>query len=138
VEDLTQDVFLRAYQNFERLGAGSNHRAWLYKIATNCAYSSFRATRNGRGRLLRLKDTAIDEALERSPSSAEAVAKSRLAQRVRNLTNSLPTKQKAALVLRYLQELDYAEIAAIMNCSEPSARANVYQALRCLRAALSE
>jgi DNA-directed RNA polymerase specialized sigma24 family protein len=42
------------------------------------------------------------------------------------------------VTLRYLHDLDYAEIAAILQCSEQSARANVYQALRRLRRALED
>jgi RNA polymerase sigma factor (sigma-70 family) len=50
--------------------------------------------------------------------------------------NELPMKQKTCVTLRYLQDLDYSEIAKILGCSQESARANVYQAVRHLRAAL--
>ena len=50
--------------------------------------------------------------------------------------NGLPVKQKACVTLRYLQDLDYPEIAQILSCSQESARANVYQAIRQLRLAL--
>jgi DNA-directed RNA polymerase specialized sigma24 family protein len=40
--------------------------------------------------------------------------------------------------MRYLQDLDYSEIGLILDCTEESARANVYQAIRRLRAALEE
>jgi DNA-directed RNA polymerase specialized sigma24 family protein len=40
--------------------------------------------------------------------------------------------------MRYLQDLDYAEISLILDCTEESARANVYQAIRRLRAVLEE
>ena len=42
-EDIVQETFLRAYRNFSWLRSDSNHRAWLYKIATNCALDLFEA-----------------------------------------------------------------------------------------------
>ena len=48
VEDLVQEVFLRAYESFAGLRPNSNHRAWLYKIATNCAYTKLRQMKSRR------------------------------------------------------------------------------------------
>ena len=52
---------------------------------------------------------------------------------VRQAVQALPERQRAALLLRKYQELEYAEIAAALDCSETAARANVYQALKKLR-----
>ena len=49
------------------------------------------------------------------------------------LMSALPAKQREALHLRYFAGLDYAEIAAAMDCSQQSARANVSQAMRKLK-----
>jgi|SRR5918996_601901 RNA polymerase sigma-70 factor, ECF subfamily len=130
VEDLVQEVFLRAYQNFSALRQDSNHRAWLYKIATNCAFTKLRQMRRRREKSLDLLDSAA--VCHPSP------VRQSMQRQVRVLVNELPTKQKASVTLRYLEDLDYAEIASILGCSEESARANVYQALRRLRIALKE
>ena len=134
VEDLTQDVFLRAYESFPGLRPNSNHRAWLYKIATHCAYSQLRRMKRRRDKLSFLKRSATEPVMENDdPGSRKYIE-----QRVRILVNGLPVKQKACITLRYLQDLDYPEIAQIMGCSQESARANVYQAIRHLRQALEE
>jgi RNA polymerase sigma-70 factor (ECF subfamily) len=130
VEDLTQEVFLRAFENFLRLRRNSNYRAWLYKIATNCAYAKLRQAKNRREKNLTLEITATD--MTTSPAS-ESIQK-----RLRALVDALPPKQRACLTMRYLQDLDYSEIGQIFDCTEESARANVYQAIRRLRAALEE
>ncbi len=130
VEDLVQDVFLRAYENYDRLRLDSNPRAWLYKIATNCALTRLRRVKNWRAKFTERERNAI-----KSCVSADS---ENLAARVRIFVGSLPAKQKTCITLRYLQDLDYAEIAEILNCSEASARANVYQAIQRLRAALKE
>ena len=51
---------------------------------------------------------------------------------------SLPNRQRAALVMRKYQELSYVEISEILGCSQEAARANVYQALQKLRARYSQ
>jgi RNA polymerase sigma-70 factor (ECF subfamily) len=57
---------------------------------------------------------------------------------IRRSIASLPAKQQMAVVLRHVQGLDYAEIAEALECSEDSARANVYQAIRRLRRELAK
>jgi RNA polymerase sigma-70 factor, ECF subfamily len=137
-QDLAQDVFMRAYRAFPRLRDGSNHRAWLYKIATNCAYSAV-----GRNRQEMDRRVSLDDVLEQVPGGAgpspyqQVVLKETL-EGVRTAILELPAKQQAAVVLRHVQELSYAEIAQALACSEDSARANVYQGLRRLRQVLGE
>jgi len=132
VEDLTQDVFLRAFDSFVGLRSNSNHRAWLYKIATHCAYTQLRRIKHRRDKLSSLKHSAA----ELETASEISISRKDMEQRVRARVNELPAKQKACVTLRYLQDLDYPEIAQILSCSQESARANVYQAIRHLRLAL--
>ncbi len=44
-EEVCQDVFVRAYRALPRLPQGANHRAWLYRIATNAATDCYRRRR---------------------------------------------------------------------------------------------
>ena len=134
VDDLTQDVFLRAYESFPGLRPNSNHRAWLYKIATHSAYTQLRRMKHRRDKLLSLKHSPSETATVGEDSTSRKY----IEQRVRALVNGLPVKQKACITLRYLQDLDYPEIAQILGCSQESARANVYQAIRHLRLDLEE
>ena len=133
VEDLVQEVFLRAYQGFAGLRPNSNYRAWLYKIATNYTYTELRQNKTRRAVLSSLECLTTEFAATAYSPSGE-----KMEQKVRALVNGLPAKQKACVTLRYLQDLDYAEIAQIINCSQESVRANVYQAIRRLRAILKE
>jgi RNA polymerase sigma-70 factor, ECF subfamily len=134
VEDIVQEVFLRAYESFSRLRPNSNHRAWLYKIATHCAYSQLRRMRHRREKLSSLMHSATNQETGSETASLHQFTE----QTVRNLVNELPAKQKACVTLRYLQELDYPEIAQILSCSQESARANVYQAIHRMRIALEK
>jgi len=137
-DDLTQEVFLRAYGAFARLRADSNHRAWLYKIATHCAYSSLQKAQRQNARHIALHDEihAVPASENRSP--AQQTMMNQTLKAVRREISALPTKQQAAVVLRHVQGLSYAEIAHALGCSKDSARANVYQGLRRLRRVLAE
>jgi RNA polymerase sigma-70 factor (ECF subfamily) len=126
-DDLTQEVFLRAYRSFSRLRAGSNYRAWLYKIATNCAYTTLKRA----GREVDLED--FDRLASHDGHPEKRVIDREATLQLHSLLDELPPKQQAAVVMRYLQELSYAEIAQALDCSEDSARANVYQGIRRLR-----
>jgi RNA polymerase sigma-70 factor (ECF subfamily) len=129
-QDACQETFLRAHRAFARLAPDSNHRAWLYRIATNSARSARRrARRQGQP-----SDVDVDALPARSPEPA--VARERL-RAVAGAVRALPPRQRAALMLRQFQDLDYVEIAAVLGGTATGARANVYQALKKLRAALA-
>ena len=134
VDDLVQDVFLRAYESYAALRPNSNYRAWLYKIATHCAYTQLRRTKHRRDKLAGLTHSAV----ELETGSETLLSRKNMKQKVRALVDDLPVKQKACVTMRYLQDLDYPEIAEILGGSQESARANVSQAVRRLRLALEE
>ena len=129
-EDLVQDVFMRAYQAFPKLRPDSNHRAWLYKIATNRAFTKLRRAKRERDKIALLNVANEPNNYSSAPENAGA--------NLRAAVERLTPKQKACVSLRYFNDLDYAEIAAIVGCSALSARANVSQAIRQLRNALKE
>jgi RNA polymerase sigma-70 factor (ECF subfamily) len=130
VEDLVQDVFLRAYEAYSNLRHDSNYRAWLYKIATNRAFAKLRQVKRRSETNTMLFNLA-------NPDDNRS-ARTDLDKRLQLAVNQLPLKQKACVTLRYLSDLDYCEIAARVGCSEVSARANVSQAIRRLRGAFQE
>ena len=123
-EDLFQETFLRALPAFRRLRAGSNHRAWVYRIATNVFLNHRRTVR-------RRNEVPLDaesDGFESSSASATVVMSA-----CRRVVASLPRRQRAAFVQRNLLGFSYADIAATMGGTETAARANVYQAACRLR-----
>ena len=129
-EDCLQETFLRAYRAFSRVKAGSNYRAWLYKIATNTA----RTQGKQRGRI-NARTIDLDPDLEADRSSPpERVEQRQLIEAVTQAVETLPHQQRAALIMRQYQALSYDDIAAALDCTTEAVRANVYQALKKLRA----
>ena len=136
-QDLTQEVYLRAYRAFGRLRKDSNYRAWLYKIATNCAYTALKREQRPGQQNVDLHAGAERIAASEAQSPEQQVLAGERWTRVRREIATLPPKQQAAVVMRHLQGLDYGEISMALDCSEDSARANVYQGLRRLRRSLA-
>jgi RNA polymerase sigma-70 factor (ECF subfamily) len=133
-EDCLQEAFLRAYRAYPRLRTGSNHRAWLYKIATNVAYTQLRQ----RSRLDKQTIPLEGELPANDPSAHARLEHNERIAQVAALVEALPSKQKAALMMRKYQELPYTQIAKVLECSPEAARANVYQALKRLRDSVLE
>lgn len=130
-QDCLQDTFLRAYRAYGRVENG-NLRAWLYKIATNRARTS--ATRTSKLEKLELSDQMAG-----SNKSVELQVVERISlAAVRAAVAKLPVRQRAALMMRKYLQLEYAEIADALDCTEAAARANVYQALKKLREIFNE
>lgn len=130
--DCLQDTYLRAYRAYGRLRDFSNVRAWLYKIATNTA-----RTQHARNHRRRAEPLLEPMASSEKAVDTQVMEHTQLAA-VKQAVMALPQRQRAALMMRKYQELEYAEIAEALDCSEDSARANVYQALKKLRAIFSD
>ena len=131
-QDACQEAFLRAQGALHRLRPDSNLRAWLYRIATNGALG---AARRRARRTARTVDVDLDGLPARAGPSPEDREQLR---RVARAVEALPPKQRAALMLRRFHGLGYADIAASLGGNEAAARANVYQAVKRLRAALED
>jgi RNA polymerase sigma-70 factor (ECF subfamily) len=112
----------------------------LYRIATNCAYSALKRRRLAAARTVPLLEDDGETAISadgRPDPLARVTGQERQAT-LETALSCLPAKQQAAVVMRHVQELEYGEIAQALNCSEDSARANVYQGLKRLRNLLGE
>lgn len=125
-QDFTQETFMRAYQAYGRLRPDSNCRAWLYKIATNCAYTALRRSR---------REVSLDDDLPADglPPPEEAVVHNLVLEDIRQFIDTLPLKQRAAVIMRHIDGFEYNEIAQTLDCSEEAARAHVSLAVRKLR-----
>lgn len=138
-QDLFQETFLRAYRAYAALPADANLRAWLMRIAVNLSKNYVR-DRQRRGRVLVAEEQVghLDEtSLLAVGTDTESTMISReTAQTLFDTIEALPFRQRAALIQRQFEGLDYQTIGTNLQCSPESARAHVYQALRKLRLTL--
>jgi RNA polymerase sigma-70 factor (ECF subfamily) len=135
-QDLLQDTMIRAHRALARLRAGSNERAWLYRIATNASLNHLRSLARERAALRRHaaeRETAVDPSADGRLGHDEARRAALWTEVAR-----LPERQRLALSLRVADELDYEEIAQRIGGTAAAARANVYQATKRLRIRVEE
>ena len=140
-QDLFQETFLRAHRAYAALPADADLRAWLMRIAVNLTKNYVRDRRR-RGNVLLAEEKGYDAegVLNFADTSrdTESTMISRETARVLLATiETLPFHQRAALLQRQFEGLDYPTIATNLGCSQESARAHVYQALRKLRLTLA-
>ncbi|MSR52721.1 MAG: sigma-70 family RNA polymerase sigma factor [Gemmataceae bacterium] len=129
-EDITQETFLKAFAAIQRFQAGSNLKAWLFRIAHNSFVNQRRAIKNNRKPLVpeiaEDPKNPVGEALTKEAMLliAEAVAK-------------LPSDFRGALVLRIDERLSFRDIAEVMGITEETARWRVFKARQKLMGLLS-
>jgi RNA polymerase sigma factor (sigma-70 family) len=115
-EDAFQETFLRALRAYPRLDHGDHLRAWVFTIAGRIVIDEARRTKP-RGELPEL---AVEDGLPAFEDLAP-------------LTDELPPKERAAVVLRYGYDLTYDEIGAAIGSSEQAARQAASAGVRRLR-----
>lgn len=118
-DDCWQDTLLAALEAYPGLRHGGNLRGWLFTIARRKALDCLRR---------RARDAELAPVPDRA-ESADAIPDWDLWA----LVAALPEKQRAAVTLRYLADLPYAEAAEAMGVSEAAARQNVRAGLATLR-----
>jgi RNA polymerase sigma factor (sigma-70 family) len=128
-EDCLQETFISALRAYPRLRHGENLRAWLYTIAHHKATDT-----------IRLRSRRPTVALDGMAPSAEprTEAASMPDDALWIAVRDLPARQRAAVVHRYVLDLDYREIGSRMGTSEEAARQNVSAGLRRLRVQVTD
>ena len=127
-EEAVQDALLAAYSRWTRICRDQDPEAYVRRSIVNADISRWR-------RFFRRETPAADPAADSTgPDHAEAQAEQ---DAVWTLCATLPTKQRAAVVLRYYEDLPDAEIAEILDCSPATVRSQIHRALASLRTTLT-
>jgi RNA polymerase sigma factor (sigma-70 family) len=115
-EDAFQETFLRALRGYAALRHGDHLRAWAYTIASRVSADELRRRERP---AVRTEPSAVDE----RPAYAE----------LEHLAADLPPTERAAVVLRYGYDLDYADIGAALGSTAEAARQAASSGVRRLR-----
>ena len=143
-EELAQEVFLRIYRSRSSYEPSAKFTTWLYRIATNLAVNHARDTRHERPENTVRLDEA-DQETGTTPDLADGApgAEARILKRerlaaIRAKVNSLPERQRLAVVMHKYQEMDYREIAGVLKLSESATKSLLFRAYETLREQLKE
>jgi RNA polymerase sigma-70 factor (sigma-E family) len=129
-EDAVQDALTTACARWSRVSRADDPEAYVKRMVVNAHISWWRRFRRREAPAADPVRTALpspDGAADRAESDA-----------VWALCATLPDKQRAAVVLRFYEELSYAEIGALLHCAEATARSHVHRALAALKTTLSK
>ncbi len=127
-EDCFQETFISALRAYPRLRPDSNLRAWVLTIAHRKALDAHRA------RARRALPVAQVERHE--PHGSAAPAPDQADDALWQAVGALPSRQRSAVVLRFVADLPHREIAAAIGCSEEAARRSLHEGLAKLRKAV--
>ncbi len=140
-EELGQEVFLRVYRSRATYEPTAKFTTWLFRIATHLALNWLRDGRSERGHQ-RLDDEGdgelpVREVADRVPSVEQRMVYQTRLQEVRDAIALLPEKQRAAVLMHKYEEMEYAQIAQVLECSESAVKSLVFRAYETLRARLA-
>lgn len=131
-EDLTQDVFIRAYRSITRLREPDRFRSWLYTIAVNRVNDHLRKKR------VRSIFKSSDEVPEvqpeanenrEKPEALEQVLKEDFWRQVGRIAQKLSRMEREVFMLRFMDDLNITEIAQVLKKSESTVKTHLYRAL---------
>lgn len=143
-QEVVQDTFVRAHDALTRRYDAERARdlalkPWLFRIARNLALNKRVGSRGRRvERPLSELDDARVEALELTGAVSEAVEREQERAAVERALARLPADGRELIVLRFMEEMSYAEISRVVGQTEAALRGRVFRSLRLLREALAE
>lgn len=128
VEDLTSEVFFRAFKNWQRFKSGYP-QAWLYQIARNLLTDHYRSK----------KTTSLEQAEEISVDAQliENLEKDEQVQKLKHAVTKLPDNLRQVVILRFFEDLSASEVGSILGISEGNVRILQFRGLKKLREELA-
>ena len=139
--DLTQEAFVRVYQNHAKFDPNQRFSTWLYAIASNLAKDRYRY----RTRHPQVSLDAENEATrndfretlsEQKPSPSETAQAEERAEAVRRAVAALPEELRTPLILAEYEDRSQAEIGEILGCTAKAVETRIYRARQQLRTLL--
>ena len=140
-DNLTQECFLRAYQNRSTFRGESSVETWLLRIAANLARDHARSRRAGFWkRLLGLDSNDNEGIADKLVTSEASPEKAFLAREdvrsVWDAANQLSQQQRAVFLLRFVEEMELNEIASALGLQVGSVKTHLFRAVQTVRSKL--
>lgn len=126
-DEAVQEALSRAYERWDRVSRTEDPDSYVRRMVVNAHVSAWRRFRRRELPVAELRSRPVADP---AGTVVEADAVWRVCLR-------LPERQRAAVVLRFYEDLDYPEIAAILECSAATVRSHVHRALTALRTELA-
>lgn len=132
-EDLTQEIFVKAFRSMPTLNDIYRFRPWLYRIAVNRVHDFHRKRRflvffgsEGEGK----EFESADRQTHHDPEALGHLMRQEFWEQVRGFTGKLGRWEREVFLLRFLDQLGIREIAQVLHKSESAVKTHLYRALR--------
>ena len=129
-EDITQEVFLKAYDRFTELRTSGTVSGWLKTVATNLSINHLNRYRS-RWRFFSEQAESVEVAAEAEPESDRREA-------LELAIRKLPDSQRVPLVLFHFEEMSYEEIAAKLQVSLAKVKSDIHRGRETLKRLLTK
>jgi len=130
-EDITQNVFIKAFRNISRLRSPERFKSWLFSIALNQIRDFYRKKylRTMLGLSGKDNDDELDYEENDAPSPLDDLMKKDFWKHVGLFLDKLPRMEKEVFTLRFMNHLDIREISDILEKNESTVKTHLYRAL---------
>lgn len=132
-DDVTQEAFLAAWRALPEFRGTCRFSTWLYRLTTNAAIDCLRREKRHRD----ADDLDGVELPDGGDTPQEAAERTETQTAVRSALSALSDEHRQVLLLRYMQEMDYGEIAVALGISEGTVKSRINRAKARLKELLS-
>lgn len=137
VEDLVQDTFMKAFKAIESYEKGTNSKAWLFRIMKNTFINEYKRKQR-RGRQIDYEEIATYHDEEDTPLTSYTDLRTELfggmmGDEMMTAINELPVEYRTILLLCYVEEFQYEELAAIFDIPIGTVRSRLARARALLK-----
>ncbi|MDY6837402.1 MAG: RNA polymerase sigma factor [Thermodesulfobacteriota bacterium] len=132
-EDLTQDIFVKAFKSLAKLRDLERFRPWLFRMAVNRVTDFYRKKRLLAIFKTRDHDSEADPKdveAQQDPSALDDVIKEEFWKLVTSFSNTLSRREKEVFFLRFMDHLSIREIAQVLDKSESAVKTHLYRGLK--------
>jgi RNA polymerase sigma-70 factor (ECF subfamily) len=139
-EELAQEVFLRIYRSRASYEPTARFTTWMFRIATHLALNWLRDAKHERAQERLDEDRSgmpARELPDRKLSVEQRMVYQSRLQEVRDAIATLPEKQRAAVLMHKYEEMEYSQIAGVLEISESAVKSLLFRAYETLRARLA-
>lgn len=135
--DLSQEAFLRVYQSAARFRGDARFSTWFYRILVNLCLDHRRRRRWWQRAVAHDPDedqvALVERQPARDPDPGQRASEEQTMTRLWAAVHRLSPQQRAAVMLSVQEQLSTAEIATVLQCSEPTVRVHLHRAVQALR-----
>jgi len=128
-DELAQETWLAVLSKIHTLRSAATFSVWLYRIARNRVYQELRRRR---------VTIELDESLEAPDDTVDEIGSFEDAAKLHRCLEKLKPLHKEVLLLRFLEEMSYEQIADVLDCNIGTVRSRIFHAKLALKKELEE